>query len=91
MVYRIDEKNWSAYRARALSTEDLSVKEKRMFKKQFSKAHRLMELMIENDNNSSLLKIGMDTLSSFFRSVYVISGISATASNFILAEEEEVE
>lgn len=90
MKFEIDEKNWETYKARVLSKEEFPKDQKRFLKKQFLKAHRLMEKMIENENNATLLEISMKTLSQFFSLVYRLTGISATASNFIVVKENDI-
>ena len=91
MIYSIDKKNWEAYRERSLNKADLSKDQKKFLKKQFSKAYRLMEKMIDNDNNEKLLRVSMRVLTEFFSLVFNLTGISATASNFIICQKEDWE
>ena len=90
MNFEIDEKNWSTYRARVLGKEEFPKDQEKFLKKQFSKAHRLMEKMIANENDARLLELSMRTLTQFFSLVYRLTGISATASNFIVVKGDEL-
>ena len=88
MKYQIDEKNWGAYRTRVLNNEKFTEDQKKYLKKQFSKAHRLMEKMIENESNDRLLTLSMRTLQQFLTTNFRLTGISATPSNFIVYDKE---
>ena len=91
MNFLIDEKNWETYRMRVLDNKDFSPDQKKFLKKEFSKTHRLMKKMIQNEDDARILRMSMTALSQFFTFVYRLTGISATASNFIvLAEEEDI-
>ena len=89
MTYSIDERNWEAYRQRALK-EDRFPKLGGM-KKQFRQAHRLMEKMIENDYDEKILVSSMMAFNSFLNWVRDRSGITAVASNFIICKGDEYE
>lgn len=86
MKYSIDEKNWSAYRERALSKNKFG--NNALLEEEFRKIHKLMEKMISCTEERTL-RVSMNALSYFFRMVFYQTGISATASNFILVEKEE--
>lgn len=90
MDFQIDEKNWEAYRTQVLNKEEFPKDQKKFLKKQFSKAHRLMEKMIADESNERLIALGMKALRDFFTLVYRLTGISATPSNFIVFGEEEI-
>lgn len=87
MIYQIDEMNWNAYKQRALKED--RYKELGDMKKEFRKTHKLMEKMVQCEEERTLV-ISMKALTSFLDWVYRRTGISSTPSNFIISKEEAI-
>lgn len=89
MTYSIDELNWNTYRQRALKSDMLSSSPNmtKALKKDFKRTHQLMTRMLTCEDERTLV-ISMNALNSFFDWVHRRTGISATASNFIICKED---
>lgn len=85
MTYSIDEKAWEGFRATVISRDRFP--ELKGIKKEFRKAHKLMEKMIACDEER-ILVASMRAFNAFLEWTYDRSGVSSTPSNFIICKKE---
>lgn len=84
----LDERNWAAFRERALSMDKMSAMGD--LESKLDKIYALMQKMLTTTRVQTL-EASITALRYFFKEVYWRTGMSATASNFIVSTEEDTD